>query len=158
MTSLTRWDPFSDLRGTMDTLFEQGFSRPWRLLHATDEGIFPIELSETDDTLEIKAALPGIRSEDVDISVADDVLTIKAEHKTQTEEKRRDYHRQEISYGSLHRSIRLPLSVDADKAQAQFEDGMLHLQLPSRDGAGEADQSGRGGQRRKLAIGRWFKV
>ena len=59
MTNIVRWDPFSDLRQTMDRLFDEGFSRPWRFLPAEQEATFPIEVSETDHELEVKAALPG---------------------------------------------------------------------------------------------------
>jgi HSP20 family protein len=134
MANLVRWDPFTDLRSTMDSLFDQGFSRPWRFLpNAEGGGLFPIEVWETDDTVEIKASLPGVRPEDVDISVANDILTIKAEHKEEVEDKKRSYHRQEISYDSLHRSLSLPMSVDADKAEATFEHGMLYLRLPKAE-------------------------
>lgn len=134
MTNLVRWDPFAELRMTMDRLFDEGFSRPWRLLTAADyETAFPLEVSETDQEIEVKAALPGVRPEDVDISVANDVLTIKAEHREEKEEKKREYHRREIRYGAYQRSLSLPVSVDADKAEATFENGMLHLRLPKAE-------------------------
>ena len=64
MTNLIRWDPFADLRGSMDRLFDEGFSRPWRLVGNTDyEAGFPVEVSETETELEVKAALPGVRIE-----------------------------------------------------------------------------------------------
>lgn len=137
MTSVTRWDPFADLRGTMDRLFDEGFSRPWRLLPATNgegfEATFPVEVSETEGDLEVKAALPGVTPDEVDITVTNDVLMIKAEHKDTTEEKKRDYYRREIRYGAFHRSMTLPVSVDADKAEAKYENGMLTLRLPKAE-------------------------
>lgn len=136
MTNLVRWDPFSELRATMDRLFDEGFSRPWRLLGTGEyEASFPLEVSETDQDLEVKAALPGLRPEDVDISIANGVLTIKAEHKEQTEEKKREYYRREIRYGAYQRSLSLPVSVDADHAEATFENGMLKLRLPKAEAA-----------------------
>jgi HSP20 family protein len=112
VTSLTRWDPFSDMRTTMDRLFDEGFSRPWRLIpNSTEyEATFPVEVSETDDTLEVKAS-----------------------HQEKTEDKKRDYYRREIRYGSFHRSLSLPVSVDADKAEAKFENGILQLTLPKAE-------------------------
>ncbi len=134
MTNLVRWDPFSDLRTTMDRLFDDGLSRPWRLLQDNDyEGSFPIEVSEKDDALEVKASLSGVQPDEVDITVANDVLTIKAEHRDQTEEQKKEYYRREIRYGSMHRSLNPPVSVDADKAQARFENGLLHLTLPKTE-------------------------
>jgi len=135
VTSLTRWDPFSDMRTTMDRLFDEGFSRPWRLIpNSTEyEATFPVEVSETDDTLEVKASLPGVNPDEVEVTIANDVLTVKASHQEKTEDKKRDYYRREIRYGSFHRSLSLPVSVDADKAEAKFENGILQLTLPKAE-------------------------
>jgi HSP20 family protein len=135
MTNLTRWDPFSDLRTTMDRLFDEGFSRPWRMIPPTAEfqTTVPVDVSETDDAIEVKAALPGVKPDEVEITVANDVLTIKAEHKEETEEKKHEYYRREIRYGSFHRALSLPVSVDADKAEARFENGVLRLVLPKAE-------------------------
>ena len=135
MTNLTRWDPFSDVRTTMDRLFDEGFSRPRRLIPNSTghEVTFPVEVSETDEVLEVKASLPGVKPEEVDVSVANDVLTIKASHEEKTEETKRDYYRREIRYGSFHRSLALPVSVDSEKAEATFENGILYLKLPKAE-------------------------
>jgi HSP20 family protein len=61
------------------------------------------------------------------------VLTVKASHKEETEDKKRDYYRREIRYGSFHRALNLPVSVDSDKAEAKFENGILHLTLPKAE-------------------------
>jgi len=130
MTMPTRWDPFSELRSTMDRLFEGGFSRPWRLL-AGEEGMdFAVEIAETETELEIKASLPGVKPEDLAISVQNDVLTINGEHKEESEETKKDYHRRELRYGSFRRSFALPASIDVDRATAEFEHGILRLKLP----------------------------
>ena len=135
MTNLTRWDPFADMRTTMDRLFDEGFSRPWRLIPNTNEteATFPVEVSETDEALEIKASLPGVRPEDVEVTVSNGVLSIKAAHEEKTEEKKKDYYRREIRYGSFHRALSLPVSVDADKAEAKFDNGILQLTLPKAE-------------------------
>ncbi len=134
MTNVVRWDPFSEMRTTMDRLFDEGFSRPWRFLSPSEyESSFPVEVSETDEAIDVKAAMPGVRPDEVEITVANDVLTIKADHREQTEDKKRDYYRREIRYGSYHRALSLPSGVDADKAQARFENGMLHLTLPKAE-------------------------
>jgi HSP20 family protein len=119
----------------MDRLFDEGFSRPWRMIPQTEayEATFPVEVSETDGELEIKASLPGVKPEEVEITVQNDVLTIKAEHKDTSEEKKRDYYRREIRYGTFHRAMTLPVSVDSDKAEAAFENGVLYLRLPKAE-------------------------
>jgi HSP20 family protein len=118
----------------MDRLFDEGFSRPWRFLNTGDyEMAFPVEVSETDAEVEIKASMPGVKPEDVDITVANDVLTIKATHQETTEDTKKEYYRREIRYGAFHRALTLPVSVDADKADARFENGMLHLKLPKAE-------------------------
>ncbi len=136
MTTIVRWDPFSDLRTTVDRLFDDGFARPRRFIspeQAPASLSFPVEVSETEDALDVKAALPGVGPDQVDISVQNDVLTIRAERKEQAEEQKRDYYRREIRYGAYHRSLALPVSVDADKAQAGFENGVLTLHLPKAE-------------------------
>jgi HSP20 family protein len=134
MTNLVQWDPFTELRSTMDRLFDQGFSRPWRLLpSSTFQAAFPVEVWETDEAVEVRAALPGVRPEDVDISVLEDVLTIKAEHREDAAADKRTYHRREISYGTYTRSLYLPVSVDVDKAEARYENGVLQLTLPKAE-------------------------
>ena len=129
-----RWDPFrelSDMRETMDRLFERGFSRPWRLLTwDMGEGFFPVDLYETDDEVVVKASLPGVKAEDVEIAVTGDTLTIKGETKEEHEEKKPNYYRQERRYGAFQRVLTLPVRVDADKADATFEQGVLNLRLP----------------------------
>ena len=129
-----RWDPFrelSDMRETMDRLFERGFSRPWRLLTwDMGEGFFPVDLYETDNEVVVKASLPGVKAEDVEIAVTGDTLTIKGETKEEHEEKKPNYYRQERRYGAFQRVLTLPVRVDADKADATFEQGVLNLRLP----------------------------
>src|SRR5690349_22909949 len=106
MTNMIRRDPFTDLRSTMDRLFDEGFSRPWRFINTENyEASMPVEVSETDNELVVKASLPGVGPDDVDITVNNDVLTIKAEHKETTEEGKREFYRREIRYGAFNRSF-----------------------------------------------------
>ena len=131
MTNMIRRDPFTDLRSTMDRLFDEGFSRPWRFINTeTYEASMPVEVSETDNELVVKAALPGVNPDEVDVTVNNDVLTIKAEHKETTEEGKREFYRREIRYGAFNRSFTLPVKVDADQAEANYENGVLTLRLP----------------------------
>ncbi len=136
MTNLIRWDPFADLRTSMDRLFDEGFTRPWRFLAPDQEmSTFPVEVSETDRQVEVKAALPGVKPEDVEVSVINDMLYIKAEHREEQKEgdEKKGYHRRELRYGSYQRTIALPVSVEPDKAEAHFRDGMLYLTLPKAE-------------------------
>lgn len=136
MTTTIQWEPFYELRNTMDRLFDQGFSRPWRLLSAPEyQATFPVDIWESGDTVEVKAALPGIYPDDVDITVVGDTLTIKAHRGGATdEEQRRNYYVHEIPYNSeWQRSFTLPVSVEADKAEARYEHGMLYLTLPKAE-------------------------
>jgi len=129
MTNM-QWEPFSELRSTMDRLFDQGFSRPWRFLTTPDyQSSFPVEIWQTDDGVALKAALPGIRPEDVDISVVGDTVTIKAQRAADSPQNG-TYYVQEIDYGSYQRTFTLPSGVEADKAEARYENGMLYLKLP----------------------------
>lgn len=134
MADVVRWVPFremTDIRDTMDRLFERGFSRPWRVLtYGEAQGVFPVDFYETDEDVVVKASLPGVKPDEVDISVTGDTLTIKGEHKEEHKEKNANFYRKERRYGSLQRALTLPAKVDADKAEATFEHGELNLRLP----------------------------
>jgi HSP20 family protein len=130
------------MRLTMDRLFDDALIRPRRrFMPARDfAAMVPVEVSETEDAVEVKASLPGVKPEEVDVSIHNDVLTIKAEHKeerTEGEEKpeegKRTFYRRELRYGAFHRQLALPASVDADKAEATFKDGLLTLRLPKAE-------------------------
>lgn len=135
MTNLVQWDPFAEIRSTMDRLFEQGFSRPWRLLNVAEyQATFPADIWETDEAIEVVAALPGVRPDDVDIAVVGNVLNIKASaHEPEAAQTQRNYFRRELQYGSYARSFSLPVSVEPDKAEARYEHGMLYLTLPKAE-------------------------
>lgn len=132
--SIIRWEPISDitLREAMGRLFEDSFvSRAgvWPDGHRE----VPIEIYETDDNLVVKAALPGVKPEEVDITLTGDTLTIKGEHKEEKERKEAKYLYREMRQGSFSRSITLPLETDSDKAAATFENGILIVTLPKAE-------------------------
>jgi HSP20 family protein len=135
--NLIRWQPFSDmvtLRQAMDRLFEDSFVRPSQLTAVFGDGAgVPIDMYQTDDSVVVKASLPGIKPEEVEITVSGDTLTIKGETKTEEEVKKENYFRHEISYGAFHRSILLPGPVKTDKAEAAFDDGVLTLNIPKAE-------------------------
>ena len=133
MTNLVRWDPFRDLaemRGTMDRLFYRGLRRPRFITWQAAERFLPVDVYETDDEVVVEASLPGIKPEEVQVSVTGDRLTITGESKTEEEEREHDYYRKERRYGSFERALTLPVEVDADQAKATFENGELSLHLP----------------------------
>ena len=90
----------------------------------------PIEMFEKEDKFIVKAELPGMKKEEIDISVVGDTLTIKGERRAETETKEEDYYCCERSYGSFVRSITLPTAVDTKKVAATYEDGVLEISLP----------------------------
>lgn len=89
-----------------------------------------IDVAETGEEIVVTAELPGIKQEEVDITIADDTLTIKGKKKEEQEVRKENYHRIERSYGSFQRSISLPTSVQADKAKASYKDGVLYVTIP----------------------------
>ncbi|HIE16643.1 MAG TPA: Hsp20/alpha crystallin family protein [Dehalococcoidia bacterium] len=136
MKSMIRWEPFREmvsLREAMDKLFEDSFVRPWRLWPTITGGGLPLDMYQTANEVVVKAALPGVKPEDVDISITGDTLTIKAEHKEEQEAKEEDYFYKECHYGACSRSVTIPVQVKADKAEAVFENGILTLTLPKAE-------------------------
>jgi HSP20 family protein len=98
-----------------------------------DEGIAPIDLYETDDEVVLKAALPGVSAEDIDISISNGTVSVRAELHEEREEKEEKgvrYHLRERRYKRLSRSMRLPCPVDANKADAEFKNGVLRIRMP----------------------------
>jgi HSP20 family protein len=121
------WEPFGSLRRDMERLFED-FSRDfgWGVPAAAGTGEAPrIDVSETDSELKIEAELPGVEEKDLEIVLSNGRLTIKGEKKREKEEKKKDYHLVERSYGWFARSIGLPFAADPDKVKASFAKGVL---------------------------------
>ncbi len=124
-------DPFTTMRREMDRLFEN-LSREfgWPMPERAGAIVPSIDVSETDSELKVEAELPGVDEKDVEVSVVDNVLTIRGEKKEEREEKKKDYHLVERSYGSFARSITLPFAVEPDQAKATFKNGVLTITLP----------------------------
>jgi len=103
----------------------------WSELEAPFEGRSPrVDVIDRDEEVFVRAELPGVKKDDLDVSLAENVLTIKAASGQEAEEEKGDYHRREISRGEFTRSIRLPVNVDAKNVKANFADGVLELNLP----------------------------
>jgi HSP20 family protein len=137
--AIVRWQPFQELvslREAMDRLFEDSFVRPSLPIAYFGETMgAAVDMYQNDKEVVVKASLPGVKPEEVDISVTGDVLTIKGEHKEEEETKEKNYFRKEIRYGTFSRSLQLPVAVKSDKAEAVFENGVLTLTLPKAEEA-----------------------
>jgi HSP20 family protein len=137
MANLIRWEPFHDLmslREAMDRLFEESFVRPrtgWPTRLAP--GALAVDMYETDEDVVVKTAMPGVKPDEVDITITGDTLIIKGETKVEEEIERDCYICQERRYGAFSRSLLLPTSIVAEKARAEFEDGVLTLTLPKTE-------------------------
>lgn len=136
MSNLTRWEPAREmmtLREAMDRLFDDAFTRP---LSIRDGWSSPaIDMYQTDDEVVVKASLPGFKADDVKINITGEVLTLKGEVKHEEEKKERAWHMREQRWGSFERSIALPITVVADRAKADFENGVLTITLPKAEEA-----------------------
>ena len=134
MANVTRWDPFQDmlsLREAMNQLMEESFVRP---NGARGQGFVPaLDLSETAEGFLVEAAVPGLKPEDVEITVENNVLTIKGETRQEKEDKQRSFHRIERRFGSFQRSITLPNTVKADAIKAEMDHGVLKLEIPKAE-------------------------
>ncbi|MGQ9664220.1 MAG: Hsp20/alpha crystallin family protein [bacterium] len=129
---LKRWDPFREfvsLRNDMDRLFNTFFGRH---LAEESEGVWlpVLDIEEDNENFIVKAELPGLKKEEVKISVRGNLLTIAGERKQEEETKNKTYHRVERQYGKFSRTISLPSEVDVDKIKAIYKDGVLHITLP----------------------------
>ena len=134
MSNLTRWEPLCEmmtLREAMDRLLDDAFTRP---IGTNGGSTMPaIDLYQTDDEVVLKAALPGLKADDVQITVTNDVLTLRGEFKWENNHKDATYHIREQRYGSFERSVALPVDVQTDKAKADFQNGVLTITLPKAE-------------------------
>ena len=126
--------PLRSIHDEIDRLFDdfgRGFF-PSRMVEPF-AGVTPsVDLAETDKDVVVTAELPGIDEKDVDVTYADGVLTIKGEKKAEKEDKGKNYHRVERSYGAFSRSIGLPTDIDDGKVEARFAKGVLTVTLPKK--------------------------
>ncbi len=137
--SLVRWNPrreLATLSGQMDRLFDEFFGRPFGMLSwprqmAAWAGVMPrVDVYETDSEIVAKAELPGVKKEDVEVTVDEGALILKGETKHDEEVKEEDYYRCERSYGAFERTVPLPAEVKAEEVKAKFADGVLEIRMP----------------------------
>ena len=134
MSTLMRWDPyreFATMRNLMDRVFEDTFgpTQPMR----NDALALALDVAEKEEGFVVKASVPGINPDDLDISLTNDVLTIRGETKADNEINEENYHLRERRYGSFMRSITLPVPVQSDKVDAAYDNGVLTLTLPKAE-------------------------
>jgi HSP20 family protein len=137
MANITRFDPFGEmvtLRQAMDRLFEDSFVSPmsWRTLNG-EAALAALDVHQTDDELVVTASLPGLKAEDVDITITGQTLTIRGEFKSDEKIDRDQYLYRERRYGSFNRQLQLPVRVQGDAATATFENGVLTLRIPKAE-------------------------
>ena len=134
MSNLIRFEPMRDmitLREAMDRLFNDAFTPS---VGATGGWQAPaVDLYQTDDEVVVKASLPGMKSDNVQISITGDMLSLKGEFKHEEEKQERAYHLREQRYGAVERTFALPTAVVSDKAKAEFENGILTITLPKAE-------------------------
>lgn len=134
MMNVIKYDPFRELRGLhdeMNRLFSSAL--PDRVEFARGAWSPSVDIFEDQDRLIVEAELPGLNREDFEVSVENNVLTLKGERKFEKKTEGDNYHRVERSYGSFTRQFTLPQTVTADGATADFENGVLRVSLPKRE-------------------------
>jgi HSP20 family protein len=121
-------DPFATMQKEINRMFED-FGRGSLMRLSNGDANPRIDVAETDNAVEVTAELPGIDEKDIDVVLRDDILTIKGEKKSEREEKKKDYHLVERSFGSFSRAIRLPFEADAEAVKASFAKGVLKVSI-----------------------------
>jgi len=138
--------PFEEFDRFFEQLVPRGWLQPWRWerplmaeLSALESRMPRLDVIDRDDEVVIKAEVPGVKKEDIHITVAGNRMTIKGETRHEEKEEKGDYYRCEISQGAFSRSIMLPADVDDTKAKAELHEGMLEITLPKVEQAKKRD-------------------
>ena len=138
---IVRWlDPFRDLSAIqerMNRIFEDALARSRGREEGLRTGMWTpaVDIYENNDSVVVKAELPGVERDQISVEVKDGILTLRGERKFEKEVKEESYHRIERSYGNFQRSFSLPVSVEQDKVTARFKDGVLEVILPKKEQA-----------------------
>ena len=140
MNGMTRWDPFQELNWWSDRLNRILGPQTTRTGRPeNDEGLTygswmpPVDIVEGKDRIKLNVELPGFKEDQVNLTVENGMLTIKGERKFEKDDREENYHRVERSYGTFVRSFTLPTSIDQSRIQADFSDGILHVEMPKRE-------------------------
>lgn len=137
LRELARWDPFRDmasLHERIDHLFEDTLTRLRGEVGAFEGATWTpaVDIVETENEIVLKADLPGIDPKDVEINVENDTLSLRGERNYEKDVKEKGYRRVERAYGSFVRSFTLPGTVDSEKIEAEYKNGVLEIKLPKR--------------------------
>ncbi len=158
--SIQRWEPFREmvsLRDAMDRLLEESFIRPRGTMTMLGGGM-PLDVRETDDAFVVETTVPGARPEDVDISVLGDTLRVHADIKDEGDREGERWLIRERRFGYFERTVTLPTTIKADRANAEFENGVLRITLPKAEEAKprpipvRAGASGQGGKPQEIEV------
>jgi HSP20 family protein len=126
MKTLVNWSPVHDLKA-MDEMFDRLFSTPRTVNTAA---ILPVDLYEQDGKLFVKAAVPGVTPDELDVQIENNVLSIKGEHKQEQTNEDAKVYRREVAYGAFSRSIRLPENLNFEAVDAEFKNGIVTISIP----------------------------
>jgi HSP20 family protein len=132
--------PFDQMERWFEDIFRRPFSlvgpSGWPRMRMSEVEVSPtVDVFEEGDEVVVKAELPGIKKEDIDVNLTDDTVTISGEKKKEDKVEKKGYYRMERSYGSFSRSLRMPAEVQSDKAKAKFKDGVLEIRVPKTEEA-----------------------
>ncbi len=124
--------PFEEMERFFDNFFSRGWMRPsWSELMPAFEGRMPkVDVVDRDEEIVVRAEVPGVAKDELEVTVSDNMVTIKGETKHEEKEEKGDYYRSEISRGSFSRTVTLPSYVSSEDTRARFSDGVLELTLP----------------------------
>ncbi|PID58974.1 MAG: heat-shock protein Hsp20 [Ignavibacteriae bacterium] len=138
--TLLRFEPVRDL-DNFSNRFQRFFDEFSGFNSLSKDSFSPrIDISEDEKTINIEAELPGIQKENLKITLQDNILTLEGEKKKVTEEKEKNYYREERSFGSFKRSFSLPVEVDSENVDANFKDGMLEIKLNKQEPKKETEK------------------
>ncbi len=133
--ALKRWEPFKDvmtLQERMNRVFNEFFSRPVMEEEGLSRGVWSpaVDICETENEIILKAELPGMKQEDIQLEIRDNVLVLKGERKSGSEVEEGSYHRLERPYGAFQRTFTLPGAVRYEEVRAKYKDGLLEVVIP----------------------------
>lgn len=134
-TGLDLFDDIENFQKEMNRLFDATLHRPLKARNGASYWAPAVDIVDEKDQIKVKADIPGIKKEDIEVNVENDVLTIKGEKKEEKEIKEKDYVRSERYYGSFHRAFSLPAGIDPQKVNAVYKEGVLEVTLPKKEGA-----------------------
>ena len=135
MTMITRWDPFRELNtitDRMNRLFQDTYGTQSREEGLTSSFVPAVDIYEDEHNVTVKMEVPGIDQKDIDVRLENNTLTVRGERKFDKEEKEENFHRIERRYGSFYRAFTLPNTLDGEKVQADYENGVLKIRMAKK--------------------------